>query len=81
VPKTTLGVCSPVHFWVQCTAPILASSSAFLTGKDLAGTAAKIPNTLQRNLPRDLGVVAGRHEAEDGKPGESGKSRRRGAGD
>lgn len=26
-------------------------------------------------------VVAGRHEAEDGKPGESGKSRRRGAGD
>jgi hypothetical protein len=26
-------------------------------------------------------VVAGRHEAEDGKPGESGKSRRWGAGD
>jgi hypothetical protein len=26
-------------------------------------------------------VVAGRREAEDGKPGESGKSRRRGAGD
>jgi len=26
-------------------------------------------------------VVAGQHEAEDGKPGESGKSRRRGASD
>jgi len=38
-----------------------------LTGKDLAGTAAKIPNTLRRNPPRDPGVVAGRHEAERGK--------------
>ena len=49
-PKTTLGVCSPVHFWVQCTAAILASNSAFLTGKALAGSAAKTLNTLQRNL-------------------------------
>ena len=49
-PKTTLGVCSPVHFWVQCTAAILASNSAFLTGKALVGSAAKTPNTLQPNL-------------------------------